>query len=182
MPLYVWTSPICLDVSHTFGYPHIFGDIKTYGGQPNMEGIQTYRGVQTFGASNHTKGCPNIGGTQTYRGHPNMGECKHGVSKHTGRHLNIWGCPNILGHPNIQGVQGASKDRRECKLGGGHTVGIQTYGGIQTYQGVHPNIWWHLNIQGASKCKGGILTPLSLKNKLSLCCVCTGGIQTYGGI
>ena len=51
-----------------------------------------------------------------------------------------------------------SKDTEASK----HTGGIQTYGG-------HPNVWSHMD------------TPLVRQSILSLCCICTAGIQTYRG-
>ena len=41
--------------------------------------------------------------------------------------------------------------------------------GHPNMQGGHPNVWGHMD------------TPLVWQSMLSLCCVCTGGIQTYGG-
>ena len=55
-----------------------------------------------------------------------------------------------------------------------HIGGIQTHGGVQTCRGAFKHM-------GASKCMGHIYTPLVWQSVLSLCCVCTGGIQTYGG-
>ena len=52
-----------------------------------------------------------------------------------------------------------------------YVVGVQTYGAIQTYRG-HPNIWGHPNVLGHMD------TPLVWQSMLSLCCVCTGDIQT----
>ena len=72
--------------------------------------------------------------------------------------------PNIWGHPNIGAVQ---TYRGHSNIGS-----TQTYGGIQTYRGASKHMW-------ASKCMGAYGHPLSLM--LSLCCVCTGDIQTYGG-
>ena len=42
-------------------------------------------------------------------------------------------------------------------------------------------MWAHLNNWG-SQMYGAYGNPLVSQIMLSLCCVCTGGIQTYGGI
>ena len=132
---------------------------------PNLQGVSKYTGsIQTYGW------CPNIQeGVQTW-GHPNM-----------------LGCPHILGHPNIQGgiqtyrgcvqTYGSSKHVGvSTHIGASKHIGcIQTYRGcVQTY-GVHPNIQGVSKNMGASKCMD---TPLVWQSMLSLCCVCTGGIQT----
>ena len=177
MPLYVWKPPICLDVPHTFGCHNTFSSIQTYRG-----GIQTYEGhlniqegFQTCGGIQPYRGVSKHRGIQTYIGYPNIwGEANMGVSKHTGGHPNIWG---------------ASK----------HTGGVQTYGASK-HIGGHPNIWGHSNICGGaskhmvaskhtgawkhmevSKCMGAYGHPLVWQSMLSLCCVCTEGIQTYEG-
>ena len=104
-----------------------------------------------------------------------------GVSKHTGGiqtwgNPNIQGYPNIWGYPNIQGgiwghpnIQGTIQTYGSSK----HMGSIQTYGASQ-YWG-HSNVWHHPNVWGHMD------TPLVWQSMLSLCCVCTGGIQTYGG-
>ena len=142
-----------------------------------------------MGASKHG-GCPNMRGIQTYRGNPN-------VWGHMDNPL-VWQsmlslCCVCMGaskhYPNIQGVSKhvAIQTYRGCikTYGGIQTYrgcpnikgGIQTYGccpnmeGIQTYR-VHPHIWGHPNVFGHMD------NPLVWHSMFSMCCVCTGGIQT----
>ena len=149
------------------------GGSQTYGGHPNIQGVFKYVGM-----SNHTEGCPKIGGTQTYRGIQIYGECKHmgyvqtyrwaskhmkvskhmGTSKHTGvsKHMRVFKHKVAFKHTG-----GASK----------HMAASKHRGGIPTYRW-YPSIWWHLNLWGHMD------TPLVWQNMLSLCCLCTEGIQT----
>ena len=69
------------------------------------------------------------------------------------------------------------------------TAGIQTYRGESKHTGQHPHIWgcpniWDIQTYRGIKHMWGVQTwgdmgtPLIQQSMLSLCCVCTGGIQT----
>ena len=204
----VHISPIHLDAPCTFGHPHIFGHYPFVWmsliplDAPYIWGASKHTGgSQTWRTSKHTGG-PNMWRIQPYRGvskhrgHPKI----KGASKHIGE-CKHRGCPNIqVGIQHTGGVQtyggiqtyrepskhgefnhmGASKPIMVSK----HTGGSQTYWGIQTYRGVQTyreECWGHPNIQGASKCMGHMDTLFVLQSKLSLCCVCTGGISKHMG-
>ena len=188
----IWAS------KHTGGCPNMGGS-KHRGGYPNIQGVHPNK----WGASKHMGGAQTYGGIKSYKLHPNIWR----VSKHTGSHPNIWGHlniqwvhPNIWGHPNIQGASkymGVYKCMGHmdtplvwqsmlslcciCTAGiqtsSKHTGGIQTYGGVQTW-GVSKHTWGHPKILGHPNVLGHMDTPLVWQRMLSLCCVCTGGIQT----
>ena len=86
-----------------------------------------------------------------------MGSSKHtGVSKHMG----------VFKHKvAFKHTGGASK----------HMAASKHRGGIPTYRW-YPSIWWHLNLWGHMD------TPLVWQSMLSLCCLCTGGMQMYEGM
>ena len=85
-----------------------------------------------------------------------------GTSKHTGvsKHMGVFKHKVAFKHTG-----GASK----------HMAASKHRGGIPTYRW-YPSIWWHLNLWGHMD------TPLVWQSMLSLCCLCTGGMQMYGSM
>ena len=185
--LHIWGNQNIQGASkHTGRYPNIWGAFKHTGGHPNicghpnilgvhpnikgatkyMGGVQTYWGIQTYGW------CPNMGSMQTYRG----------VSKHMGAFKQPRGHPNVWGHMDTPLVwhsmlsmccvcTGGMQTSPKNTAGLSNTWGASKHMGcpnmrvIQTYRD-HPNVWGHMD------------TPLVLQSMLSMCCVCTGAIQT----
>ena len=167
-PLYVWMSPVCLD-----GHPlyiwmpsiclaaplHVWTPLLNvwyapmmFGHPDCMGGVQTYRGIHTYGDITKTAcfvtlmECHPLSLTKhaffvlyMYSRHPNIFQTYGGIQTYGGC-PNIWECPHIFrGHPNI-GYPNIQE-------------GIQTYGSIQTYRKVSKH-GGHPNIQGLSKHMG----------------------------
>ena len=110
---HVWTSPVCLDVLHMFGFPLCvwMWASKHMGVSKCIRGIQTYRGLSKhmgasihIGSTNMDRDIQTYGRIQTYRWpSKHMGASKHtvgafknigpskqmGVSKHGGGHPNM---------------------------------------------------------------------------------------------
>ena len=145
---------------HTGGHSNIWGHSNIQGVHPN-----TWWHLNIQGASKHTGGIQTYGGIQMYGGHMDTPLVWQSM-------LSLCCvCTGGMHHPNIWGswsIQGASK-----------------HPGASKHTGVHPNIqggiWRHPNIQGHPNVWGHMDTPLVWQSMLSLCCVCTRGIQTYGG-
>ena len=161
-----------------FGCPHP----NTQGEAKHMEDIQTYRVSKHVGMSNHTKECPKIGGTQTYRGIQTYGECKHmgyvQTYRWASKHMKVSKHMGTSKHTGVSKHMGVFKHKVAFKHTGGaskHMAASKHRGGIPTYRW-YPSIWWHLNLWGHMD------TPLVWQSMLSLCCLCTGGMQMYVGM
>ena len=172
MPLIHLDTAICLD-THTQthrGKPNIWRTSKHTGGVQTCGDVQPYRGVSKDRGHPNIQGHPNIWGVQIYGACPNIqvgiqtyeGVQTYGTSKHTGvsKHMGVFKHKVAFKHTG-----GASK----------HMAASKHRGGIPTHRW-YPSIWWHLNLWGHMD------TPLVWQSMLSLCCLCTGGMQMYGGM
>ena len=181
MPPYVWMHPLCLDApicfdapisldtTHMFGCPlHIWMPPVCLDAPICVATILNFHHLVFFFNFNYfihfwKYSFGFWGNVAPSKQHPNIWwACKHiGVSKHTG------GNPNIVGTQMYGGVQ----TYREAYGGHPKIQGAIQHDGHQTYRG-HPNILEHPNVWGHMD------TPLVWQSRHSLCCGCTGGIQT----